>query len=198
MSLMGMSKHDLAERILARSIPVPESGCWLWEGTTDPKGYGSLSIKDDRYRAHRISYLAFIGDPGSLFVCHKCDVPGCVNPKHLFLGTHSDNMIDSVRKRRHRSSRKTQCPKGHPLIAHPSESRRYCPICTHAINTSERQKRNIQRWEAEHTERRAELAREWAQKNRERRRESDRAYRQRNLEKRRAQSREYYHRNKDI
>ena len=82
-----------------RYIPEPNSGCWLWLGDLDSGGYGRLKIKGKTYRAHRFSLLR--EQQTDLFVCHKCDTPSCVNPDHLFLGTHSDNMKDMVSKNRH-------------------------------------------------------------------------------------------------
>lgn len=63
-------------------------------------GYGVMRIQNKPVLAHRVSYTVFIGNVGDLHVCHTCDNPGCVNPKHLFLGTHKDNMQDKVKKGR--------------------------------------------------------------------------------------------------
>ncbi len=95
------------EYILARCIPEPNSGCWLWEKRLMKNGYGRACLPafpgrspGQQHLAHRASYAAFKGDPGELCVLHACDLPCCVNPSHLFLGTHADNTADMVRKGR--------------------------------------------------------------------------------------------------
>jgi len=82
---------------------VDKSGeCWLWTGRTHTNGdYGLMCLKGGGdYRANRLSYTIARGDPGRHFVCHTCDTPGCVNPSHLWVGTHQDNMDDKVDKGR--------------------------------------------------------------------------------------------------
>ena len=72
-------------------------GCWLWTGSTLPAGYGQI----DQRGAHRVSYEIHFGPiPDGMHVCHKCDVPACVRPDHLFLGTPLDNMRDKIAKGR--------------------------------------------------------------------------------------------------
>ncbi len=94
---------SLEEVIQARSIPEPNSGCWLWTGRiqTDSR-YGTMYIDNRRYYAHRLSWEAHNGRPipDGLFVCHHCDTPPCVNPSHLFIGTKRDNALDRERKGR--------------------------------------------------------------------------------------------------
>lgn len=79
----------------------PFGGCWLWSRATTTKGRGQVWINGAVRRASRVFYERFVGPIHSdLHVLHKCDVPQCVNPAHLFLGTHADNMADMVQKGR--------------------------------------------------------------------------------------------------
>ncbi len=77
-------------------------GCWEWRGTRDKNGYGRVSANYDTLPAHRLAYKISHGaiPPGRL-VCHSCDNPPCINPKHLWLGTPHQNTSDAVRKKRH-------------------------------------------------------------------------------------------------
>ncbi len=81
--------------------PEPNSGCWLWTGALTEDGYGRFNDT----RAHRLSWTLFRGArTPERIVCHRCDVPLCVNPEHLFVGTHADNVHDMCSKGRNRSS----------------------------------------------------------------------------------------------
>lgn len=89
------------KKIILNNIDKKEMGCWEWTGSLTPPGYGQVYFNGKNYRAHRLAYFAFNGEfDKSLFVCHKCDNPKCVNPKHLFLGTCKDNTHDSINKGR--------------------------------------------------------------------------------------------------
>lgn len=97
----GFSRKTAMERLEERSIPCPASGCLLWTARVSGQGYGRLGFGGKNWRAHRLSWTITKGPiPKGLVVCHKCDVPACINPDHLFLGTHLDNMADMSAKHR--------------------------------------------------------------------------------------------------
>lgn len=81
---------------------VDKSGdCWLWVGSKDEKGYGTVRYRGKTEKAHRVSWeIANAAPAGAMFVCHKCDNPSCVRPDHLFLGTNHDNALDRHMKGR--------------------------------------------------------------------------------------------------
>lgn len=105
MPKMSPLPHLTAAQIekFAKQIDIPEDedDCWLWRRGRQNKGYGVVEIHGQRY-AHRVAYVVLGGhdDPEDMFVLHRCDVPHCCNPSHLFLGTHIDNMDDMNRKGR--------------------------------------------------------------------------------------------------
>lgn len=85
-----------------------EDACWPWRGRVmaSRRGYGRLTFKGRMVGAHRMALTISSGaDRPDRFACHSCDNPVCCNPKHLFWGTHQDNMDDCVAKGRKRGAR---------------------------------------------------------------------------------------------
>ena len=81
--------------------PEPNSGCWLWTGAADTRGYGKIGIHGRTRAAHRVAYEWLVGTvPDGLFLLHRCDTPACVNPDHLRPGTQADNIHDMHAKGR--------------------------------------------------------------------------------------------------
>jgi hypothetical protein len=109
--------------------------CWEWQGAITAVGYAKLPFAWEGRIASRYSYYLNIDENfnRNLFVCHRCDNPICVNPKHLFLGTQKDNMQDMQAKGRSAQAKKTHCPQGHEYrpenLCKRRDNRRQCKIC---------------------------------------------------------------------
>ena len=85
-------------------MPIPFSGCIIWLGADNGRGYGVVTINGRQTYAHRASYEYSVGPiPDGMFVCHHCDVRSCINPRHLFLGTARANTSDMISKGRAKS-----------------------------------------------------------------------------------------------
>jgi hypothetical protein len=79
-----------------------DTPCHIWQRATNGVGYGKLRVKGKLIGAHRFSYERVHGAVSpELDICHRCDTPACVNPGHLFSGTHKANMRDHYSKGRH-------------------------------------------------------------------------------------------------
>ena len=104
-------------KLTGRNPPPPEyrfaasykqdekTGCWIWQGKSRSGTcglYGRIRVNGRNVAAHRFSWELHNRKsiPEKMFVLHTCDNPSCVNPNHLFLGTHQDNMDDKVAKNR--------------------------------------------------------------------------------------------------
>ena len=109
-------------------------GCWLWRGPIDKNcGYGCLTVPNrGGTGAHRVSWMLNIGPiVAGLCVMHLCDVPSCVNPSHLVLGTKAANNADKILKGRDWcfNREKTRCHKGHEYSYVDGRGRRVCRAC---------------------------------------------------------------------
>lgn len=87
--------EDVKNRFWTKVDIGSKNECWNWKSSAIRAGYGVLKINDKSESSHRISYILNYGEiPINLLVLHKCDNKICVNPNHLFLGNHQENMKD--------------------------------------------------------------------------------------------------------
>jgi len=103
-SSFGKRRLSLEECFWKKVDKKAEDECWEWKGAREVYGYGFLSLSRNPQKwikAHRLSYTLAYGEfDQNLAVCHKCDNPACINPKHLWLGTIADNNRDKENKGR--------------------------------------------------------------------------------------------------
>lgn len=128
-----VSSKTAEERFWDKVSPEPNSGCWLWCGAADRKGYGLFYFNDKCGKAHRFSYKTFAGPlVDGLQLDHLCRNPSCVNPLHLEQVTAKENIwrSDTVTAV---NARKTHCHKGHALFGDnlriTTRGRRECIVC---------------------------------------------------------------------
>lgn len=111
---------NLSEKDIARfwskvnkdgpTMPHMESPCWVWKAYKNKAGYGQIKKGRINYQSHRIVWIITNGpiphdsSYHGVCVCHRCDNPSCVNPDHLFLGGHKENMLDREEKGRNNTS----------------------------------------------------------------------------------------------
>jgi len=87
------------------NVPMREEGkCWNWHGAKLKDGYGQIKIAGSPVQAHRLSWSMINGEiPEGMVIRHTCDNPSCVNPAHLLIGTHKDNIADKYARGRNPS-----------------------------------------------------------------------------------------------
>lgn len=144
---LGHIFSPLADRLEAKSIPEPNTGCWLWFGATNGIGYGKLSIgHSGRIYAHRASYELANGPiPEGLHLDHKCRTPSCINPDHLEAVTNAENtrrgLLSKLRPPR------SHCLRGHDLDQHgyaDTQGHNQCRECLHIRQKAYyRRKKNV-------------------------------------------------------
>lgn len=104
---------DFVNKINTKTAHTP-SGCWIMHNVTSAHPYGRACINGVQMGAHRAMWIATHGAiPKGMFICHRCDTPGCVNPSHLFVGTPKDNIEDCANKgrARHKAPQGTESPR---------------------------------------------------------------------------------------
>jgi len=150
---MGGPQGTLEERFWRFVSFRSTDGCWIWNGATDPHGYGRIMDSENRrtIQAHRLSYKLHISDiPVGLELDHLCRNPSCVNPLHLEAVSHKENcfrgvgVIGLLKEAKARVRRITHCPKGHEYINNNTYIRnghRYCRACLYIKKTKRRAER---------------------------------------------------------
>jgi hypothetical protein len=104
-------KRPLIERLESHTMPEPNTGCWIWTGFTF-LGYGKIRVDGSSKLAHRVYYeLIKSPIPSGMCLCHHCDTPACVNPDHMFVGSHMDNTRDKQEKGRMKKGESTRASK---------------------------------------------------------------------------------------
>lgn len=140
-------RSGILEQRLLSGKSINTNGCWIWTKGRFTDGYGSLSYNSRTLRTHRVSAHIYLGldlDATKVLVCHKCNNRLCFNPEHLYLGTNSDNVRDTVKDITHGSMLKTHCPRGHPYtwentyISPDGKSGRSCRQCARERNLRKR------------------------------------------------------------
>jgi len=123
---MQRASLESAKIAFWRKVEKKES-CWIWPSKNR---YGAVRFsvgKERSWLVHRFSWLIHRGEiPAGMCVCHTCDVSRCVNPDHLYLGTHAENMRDMKNRKRYKVPSKEDCKKGYGLglKLHPAPIRR--------------------------------------------------------------------------
>lgn len=104
-TLMSRQPVPVQNRFWDKARITGPEACWEWARSRFPNGYGQIQAHGKPTQAHRVAWELTRGPiPDGMCVLHHCDNPPCVNPSHLWIGTHRDNNADRDQKGRHRSA----------------------------------------------------------------------------------------------
>lgn len=128
----------MSETFFESVLKLGVDECWMWQGSRhNASGYGRYSEGGKEWLAHRYSATLVYGKiPNGTYVCHTCDIPLCVNPNHLFLGSPQENVDDMISKNRHHLQRRTHCKHGHEYTdenTHYKPSRPRTRVCKRCV-----------------------------------------------------------------
>lgn len=147
---------DLRDRIVS-SVREQETGCWIWQKSKQPTGYGQLRVGKKTLYAHRVAYEVFKGPiPEGLQIDHLCRNRECVNPEHLDAVSQRTNILRGVGSAA-LNSRKTECAQKHPydgenlLLEKRKNGRngRRCRVCVQRNRSTSYRRRKERREEEE-------------------------------------------------
>jgi hypothetical protein len=130
-------RKSIDDRIADKYTPVPFSGCWIWLASTTAQGYGQIYVKNRMVLVHVYLWEQMHGakPPGMELDHAACDTTFCINPDHLRLVSHRDNMLRGSRNVCAINARKTHCKMGHELAGDNlilKDRYRYCRACRKA------------------------------------------------------------------
>ena len=137
----------MIDKLLEYAEPEPNTGCWLWTGGTTNSGYGSLWVETESGRkkvgAHRIAYQCVYGSiPPKMTIDHRCKIKRCVNPSHLRLLSHRENILLADRGVISENMAKLTAPCGHPYTVRWGNALRCLP-CSQTYMRTWRANRGI-------------------------------------------------------
>jgi hypothetical protein len=114
---MSNTTNQLPERFMNKVEAT--KNCWVWKAAHTGNGYGVYTVQKKNIYAHRFVWSFINGEiPKGMVVCHRCDNPSCVNPKHLFIGTQKENLSDMKNKGRSAVGPKHRSKKHPELVLH--------------------------------------------------------------------------------
>ena len=129
---MGDTLKSMIDRLTDKILINQNTDCWEWTAGVNNLGYGMIRDGKRMRSAHRVSYEEHVGKiPPGMCVCHTCDNPKCINPKHLWLGTRKQNTQDMIDKKRHRIF--GWVPGGPGVRTGKKQPRKLCIHCNQQI-----------------------------------------------------------------
>ena len=145
-----MPKCTALDRFRSKYVVDEATGCWVWTGARNPKGYGRFRVDDKLASAHRFAYEQFVGRiPDGLVLDHLCRNRGCCNPEHLRACTNRENIFaPGSESPTAVHAAKTHCPDGHPYDAANTymwRGHRHCRECSRRRQADYRNQRKATR-----------------------------------------------------